>query len=98
MTPAVQARCCLLTYGSLVLLVIVLEIVAAVLVLHVYQETVSDQAQSFLKSTLQSDYQQGGRSEVTRLWDLLMESRQCCGVTGYQVQCWVAVPSSYLTT
>jgi len=81
-----KARCCLLTYGWSGALVIVLEIVAAVLVLHVYQEQITKETETFLLKTIKKDYRtstEGEPNGVTVLWDHLMTSLQCCGVNGY---------------
>ena len=51
-----KARSCLIIYGVLVAIVIVLEIVAAVLVLHVYQEDVTGEARQFMLETIKTDY------------------------------------------
>ena len=51
-----KARTCLLTYGVLVALVIVMEMVAAVLVLHVYMGEVSVEARQFMEDTIKTDY------------------------------------------
>ena len=51
-----KARSCLIVYGVLVAIVIVLEIVAAVLVLHVYQEDVTGEARQFMLETIKTDY------------------------------------------
>lgn len=81
-----QARCCLITYGLLVAVVVILEIVAAVLVLHVYHGTVEAGMETFLNMTLTQDYKhsdQGDPNSVTVLWDHMMTSLHCCGVMGY---------------
>jgi len=81
-----KARCFLITYGVLVAMVIVMEIVAAVLVMHVYQEQVGEKARKFMEETIQSDYvlpSQGPANSVTVLWDTIMTSLACCGVNSY---------------
>jgi len=81
-----KARCFLITYGVLVAMVIVMEIVAAVLVMHVYQEWVGEKARQFMEDTIQSDYilpSEGPANSVTVLWDTIMTSLTCCGVNSY---------------
>jgi len=79
-----QARCCLLTYGLLVLLVVVIEVVAAVLVLHVYHEPVERQVEQFMNVTVVRAFgPEGADPDVTVLWDHMMEQLSCCGVRGY---------------
>ena len=51
-----KARSCLFTYGVLVAMVIVMEMVAAVLVLHVYMSEVSGEARQFMEETIKTDY------------------------------------------
>ena len=51
-----KARSCLITYGVLVAMVIVMEMVAAVLVLHVYMSEVSGEARQFMEETIKTDY------------------------------------------
>ena len=51
-----KARTCLFTYGVLVAMVILLEMVAAVLVLHVYMSEVSGEARLFMEKTIKTDY------------------------------------------
>ena len=50
------ARTFLIVYGVIVALVIVCEIVAAILVLYVYQDEVKDKAKGFMEETLKTDY------------------------------------------
>ena len=52
-----SARTFLIVYGSLVALVVVCEIVAAVLVLYVYKDDIGDEARKFMETTLQ-DYRE----------------------------------------
>jgi len=81
-----KARCCLVTYSTLVAIVILLEIVAAVLVLEVYQAHVKQETETFLLKTIEKDYRtasQGEPNGVTVLWDHIMASLQCCGVNSY---------------
>ena len=51
-----KARTFLITYGVLVALVVVCEIVAAILVLYVYKGKISAEAKSFMKKTITDDY------------------------------------------
>jgi len=78
-----QARCCLITYGLLVLAVIVIEIVAAVLVLYVYQGAVETEVEAFMNSTIEREYRQDNPTAVTVLWDHMMTQLECCGVQDY---------------
>jgi len=81
-----KARCCLITYSVLVAIVILLEIVGAVLVLHVYQGHVKKETETFLLETINEDYRtssQGEPNGVTVLWDHIMASLMCCGVNSY---------------
>jgi len=81
-----KARCCLLTYGWSGAVAIVLEIVAAVLVLHVYQGHIKSETETFMLKTVQQDYRtssQGEPNGVTILWDHIMSSLQCCGVNNF---------------
>lgn len=78
-----QARCCLITYGVLVLAVIVVEIVAAVLILHVYHGDVEKEVEAFMNSTIERDYKPDNPTAVTVLWDHMMTQLECCGVQGY---------------
>ena len=52
-----SARTYLIVYGSLVALVIICEIVAAVLVLYVYKDQIGEEAKKFMETTL-GDYRQ----------------------------------------
>lgn len=81
-----KARCCLLTYGWSGAVAIVLEIVAAVLVLHVYQGQIKEETKTFMLKTIQKDYKtssQGEPNGVTILWDHIMTSLQCCAVNDF---------------
>merc|ERR1719153_1897054 len=81
-----KARSCLVIYGVLVALVMVLEVVVAVLVLHVYMSEVSGEARQFMEETIKTDYvlpSQGEANDVTILWDRIMTSMGCCGVNSY---------------
>jgi len=51
-----KTRTCLVTYGVLVALVMVMEVVVAVLVLHVYMSEVSGEARQFMEETIKTDY------------------------------------------
>jgi len=82
-----KARCCLLTYGWSGAVAIILEIVAAVLVLHVYQGHIKSETETFMLKTIQKDYKtssQGEPNGVTVVWDHIMTSLQCCGVNNFQ--------------
>lgn len=80
-----KARTFLIVYGILVALVVVCEIVAAVLVLHVFKGKISEEAKTFMKKTIDDDYKvQGEENSVTVLWNQIMTSLTCCGVDGYQ--------------
>jgi len=81
-----KARSCLVIYGVVVALVMVLEVVVAVLVLHVYMSEVSGEARQFMEETIKTDYvlpSQGEANDVTILWDRIMTSMACCGVNSY---------------
>jgi len=81
-----KTRTCLVTYGVLVALVMVMEVVVAVLVLHVYMSEVSGEARQFMEETIKTDYvlpSQGEANDVTILWDRIMTSMGCCGVNSY---------------
>ena len=55
-----KARTFLISYGVLVALVVVCEIVAAILVLYVYKGKISAEAKSFMKKTIKEDYRVEG--------------------------------------
>ena len=55
-----KARTFLISYGVLVALVVVCEIVAAILVLYVYKGKISAEAKSFMKKTITDDYRVEG--------------------------------------
>jgi len=82
-----KARACLLTYSILVAIVVIMEVVVAVLVLHVYDGSMQEVVQDFLNSTITKDYkpvEEGGTANsVTVLWDHIMTSLECCGVNGF---------------
>jgi len=81
-----KARCCLLTYSVIIAIVILLEIVGAVLVLHVYETHVKAETEEFMKKTIDDYYRpssQGEPNGVTVLWDHIMTSLQCCGVNSF---------------
>jgi len=78
-----RARCCLITYGLLVLAVIAIEILAAVLVLYVYQGAVETEVAAFMNSTIEREYRQDNPTAVTVLWDHMMTQLECCGVQDY---------------
>jgi len=83
-----SARKFLIVYGVLVALVVVCEIVAAILVLHVFYGDIELEAKEFMTRTLESDYRipgpgEGAANSVTVLWDKIMTSLQCCGVSSY---------------
>ena len=61
-----NARSCLITYGVLVTMAIVLEIVVAVLVLHVYKENVTEKARNMLVDTIKTDYKLPSQGRQTR--------------------------------
>lgn len=76
-----RGRYCLLAYGLLLSLVVVLEIVAVILVLAVYAVEVDTEAREFLQRTLQ-DYPEHGNG-VAVVWDSMMTGLGCCGVNNY---------------
>ena len=51
-----RAKGCLITYGILITIVVIVEIVAAVLVLNVFHAEVSEETKQFLEKTLKTDY------------------------------------------
>ena len=55
-----RARTFLISYGVLVALVVICEIVAAILVLYVYKGKISAEAKSFMKKTIKEDYRVEG--------------------------------------
>jgi len=80
-----KARTFLRVYGVLVALVVIVEIVAAILVLYVFKEKISVEAKSFMKKTIDDDYRiEGEENSVTVLWNRIMTDLSCCGVDGYQ--------------
>ena len=56
-----KARTFLRVYGVLVALVVIVEIVAAILVLYVFKEKISVEAKSFMKKTIDDDYRIEGQ-------------------------------------
>jgi len=79
-----KARTFLISYGVLVALVVVCEIVAAILVLYVYKGKISAEAKSFMKKTIKEDYRvEGTENSVTLLWNQIMTSLECCGVDDF---------------
>merc|ERR1712183_375039 len=79
-----RARTFLISYGVLVALVVICEIVAAILVLHVYKGKISAEAKSFMKKTIKEDYRvEGTENSVTLLWNQIMTSLECCGVDDF---------------
>merc|ERR1712226_71545 len=82
-----NARTCLFTYGALVAAVVVLEVLAAVLVLNVYRGYVEEEVEAFMNNTIVTKYkptEAGEPNSVSLLWDHIMTSMECCGVSGYQ--------------
>jgi len=82
-----KARSCLLTYSLVVAIVILLEIIGAVLVLHVYKGEIERGTEQFLLKSLQEDYRlpsQGEPNGVTVLWNHIMSALECCGVSSYR--------------
>ena len=57
------ARKFLVVYGVLVAIVVLLEIVAAILVLHVFVDEIGESAKVFMESTLERDYKVPGPGE-----------------------------------
>jgi len=81
-----RAKGCLITYGILITIVVIVEIVAAVLVLNVFHAEVSEETKQFLEKTLKTDYKhpsEGKANDVTVLWDTIMTNLGCCGVNDY---------------
>jgi len=79
-----KARTFLISYGVLVALVVICEIVAAILVLYVYKGKISAEAKSFMKKTIKDDYRvEGTENSVTLLWNQIMTSLECCGVDDF---------------
>ena len=62
-----KARTFLIVYGILVALVVICEIVAAILVLHVFKGKISEEAKAFMKKTIDDDYRVEGQFIVRRL-------------------------------
>merc|ERR1712080_142112 len=58
--------------------VIVVEIVAAVLILHVYHGDVEKEVEAFMNSTIERDYKPDNPTAVTVLWDHMMTQLECC--------------------
>jgi len=82
------ARKFLIVYGVLVAIVVICEIVAAILVLYVFVDQIQTKTREFMEMTLQKDYilpgpGDGHANSVTLLWDKIMTSLHCCGVSGY---------------
>jgi len=91
------ARKFLIVYGVLVALVVVCEIVAAILVLYVFVNDIGESAKAFMQSTIERDYKvpgpgEGPANSVTILWDQIMTSLECCGVSNFND--FASVPAS----
>jgi len=82
-----KARTCLITYGSLVAVVVIFEILSAILVLNVYRSHVEEKVEAFMNNTIVIDYtasETGDQNSVSVLWEHIMISLECCGVKSYK--------------
>ncbi|XP_032231021.2 tetraspanin-9 [Nematostella vectensis] len=77
-----ENRCMLGTFFVLLLILLALEIAAAVLAYN-YRGKVKDEIESDLTKALKGDYGSSGQDGVTKAFDALQEKQKCCGVNGY---------------
>lgn len=84
-----KASICLKAYAVVVIIFVVLEILAAVLVLKVYRVDVENHVERYLKMVINKEYaattnKDDHESSDKLVWDNIMTSLQCCGVHGSQ--------------
>ncbi|XP_074859146.1 tetraspanin-1 [Carettochelys insculpta] len=75
-----ESKCLLIMFFSIVLIIFIAEIAAAVVAL-VYTSLAEGILEATVKPTLQSQY--GKSPEVTQFWNVTMEEVKCCGLSNY---------------
>ncbi|XP_054094180.2 tetraspanin-11 isoform X3 [Callithrix jacchus] len=73
-----EQKGCLSTYFCLLLVIFLVELVAAVLA-HVYYQRLSDELKQHLNRTLTKNYGQLGATQITASVDRLQQDFKCCG-------------------
>uniref|UniRef100_A0A8C8RC59 Tetraspanin n=1 Tax=Pelusios castaneus TaxID=367368 RepID=A0A8C8RC59_9SAUR len=75
-----ESKCLLIMFFSLVLIIFIAEIAAAVVAL-VYTSLAENILQATVTPNLRNDY--GKKPEVTQIWNLTMSQFKCCGLMNY---------------
>jgi tetraspanin-18 len=78
-----ESRCFLTCYGLLIILILLLEITAAVLA-TTYTHEAEENIRAFLKSSIKEYNAAEGKDAVTLMWDYTMVNAKCCGVDSYE--------------
>ena len=74
-----ESKCLLITYALVVILITLVQSIGIILS-AVYQENLKDHISKAFAPVIQ---QYGNDPFTTQVWDLKMESLECCGVNGY---------------
>ncbi|KYO35843.1 tetraspanin-1 [Alligator mississippiensis] len=75
-----ESKCLLITFFSIVLIIFIAEIAAAVVAL-VYTSTAETLLKATVTPVLKDNY--GKSSDITQIWNTTMEELHCCGLTNY---------------
>ncbi|XP_062974590.1 tetraspanin-1 [Elgaria multicarinata webbii] len=75
-----ESKCLLITFFSLILIIFIIEVAAAVLAL-VYTSVAENILRGSLSKVLKDEY--GKSSDVTTLWNTTMIELKCCGLFNY---------------
>ncbi|XP_036614020.1 tetraspanin-1 [Trichosurus vulpecula] len=75
-----ESKCILLTFFSILLIIFIAEIAAAVVAL-VYTSLAETLLSSLVVSVIREDY--GKQSDITQVWNSTMEGLHCCGFNNY---------------
>lgn len=78
-----ESRCMLLTFFSIVLIIFLIEVAAAVL-LFVFSDMADDifgSIEDKVRKTIKKNY--GEKESMTKLWDETMKNLKCCGYKNY---------------
>ncbi|XP_037953236.1 tetraspanin-18 isoform X2 [Teleopsis dalmanni] len=79
-----ESRCFLMTYGVLLIMLLVAEIVAGGLAAF-YKETARNETKNFLETTITNYYKSSDNPDaVTHMWNQMMSNFACCGVNDYR--------------
>ncbi|XP_054837993.1 tetraspanin-1 [Eublepharis macularius] len=75
-----ESKCLLITFFSIVLIIFIIEVAAAVVAL-VYTSVAETILQGTVTQTLKKDY--GNNEQVTGMWNNTMSDLNCCGLMNY---------------